>query len=183
MEVLASQHSTIKKQVYLEPSIDNLYEQTFTPVAAFVQKMGGSFDDAKDIFHDALVLYMETDKQKIRAMPEAYVMGIAKHLWIRKFNRDRRVVKLNDMESQLAIPDEFYPTIQSQRLLRFLEFTGKKCLDLLRAFYYRNLSIKKLAEKLGYTSAHSASVQKYKCLKKIRDTVKEKSLSYDDFTE
>ena len=29
----------------------------------------------------------------------------------------------------------------------------------------------------------TASVQKYKCLEKVRNTVKEKSLTYDDFTE
>jgi hypothetical protein len=43
--------------------------------------------------------------------------------------------------------------------------------------------MKKLMKNLGYLNEHSASVQKYKCLEKIRNIVKEKSLTYDDFTE
>lgn len=183
MEAVATQHTTIRKQAYLDPSIGELYERIFPPVAEFVRRMGGSIDDAKDIFHDTLVVYMEVDEQKVRVTKEAYLVGIAKHLWIRKYNHDCRQVTLNDMESLISIPDDFYPSIQTRRLLRFLEVAGKKCMDLLRAFYYQNLSMKKLAGMLGYASAHSASVQKYKCLEKIRTTVKEKSLSYDDFTE
>lgn len=187
MEAVAIQQHTIeRKQSYLTPSVDELYERTFPPVAAFVRKMGGSFDDAKDIFHDALVVYMEIpeeNKRKVRATQEAYLLGIAKHLWIRRYHRDRREITLNDAESRITIPEDFYPPVQTKRLLRFLEVAGKKCMDLLRAFYYQNLSMKKLAGKLGYGSEHSASVQKHKCLEKIRNTVKEKSLSYDDFTE
>ncbi|GET31464.1 hypothetical protein PbJCM13498_03270 [Prolixibacter bellariivorans] len=187
MEAVAiKQHTIEREQTYIHPSVDELYERTFPPVAAFVRKMGGSFDDAKDIFHDALVVYMEIpeeDKKEVRATQEAYLLGIAKHLWIRKYHRDRREIALNDAESRITIPEDFYPPVQTKRLLRFLEVAGKKCMDLLRAFYYQNLSMKKLAGKLGYASVHSASVQKYKCMEKIRNTVKEKSLSYDDFTE
>ena len=36
-----------------------LYEETFPKVAKFVANRGGTFDDAKDIFHDALVILYE----------------------------------------------------------------------------------------------------------------------------
>jgi len=54
---------------------------------------------------------------------------------------------------------------------------------LLRAFYYDKLSMSKIANRFGFSSERSATVQKYKCLEKVRDLVKEKSLSYEDFLE
>jgi hypothetical protein len=35
----------------------------------------------------------------------------------------------------------------------------------------------------GFSNPHSASVQKYKCIEKIKVMVKQKSLSYEDFME
>ncbi|HTF06071.1 MAG TPA: hypothetical protein VK826_18705, partial [Bacteroidia bacterium] len=61
-----------------------LYERAFPAVALFVRKMNGSFEEAKDIFHDALVIFYEKQQEKtfvLRTSPEAYLMGIAKHLW------------------------------------------------------------------------------------------------------
>ena len=73
--------------------------------------------------------------------------------------------------------------MNEKRLLRFLEVAGKKCMDLLRAAYYKNQDMKKLAIALGYSNEHSVSVQKYKCIERVRKSIKERSLSYEDFME
>ena len=67
------------------------------------------------------------------------------------------------------------------RLLHLLSTAGRKCMDLLQAFYYRKGGVKQLSQQLGYRSERSATVQKYKCMEKVRDTVKRASLSYADF--
>ncbi|NUO02361.1 MAG: sigma-70 family RNA polymerase sigma factor [Saprospiraceae bacterium] len=148
--------------------------------------MGGSLEAARDIFQDALIIYLEGSAQKstvIHTSKEAYILGIAKHLWLRKYQRDQRHVPLSEAEHRISLPEDFFPDVRTRRLLRFLEVSGKKCMDLLRAFYYQGLPVKKVVDVLGYANEHSASVQKYKCLEKIRTVVKEKSLTYDDFTE
>jgi hypothetical protein len=169
-----------------EKQIEEIYKQVFPRVAAFVNKMGGSLDDAKDLFHDAMIIYLENRSQKrleIHTSEEAYILGISKHLWIRKYNLSRNTVSLSEMENSISIPDDYFPSIQDKRLLRFLEYAGKRCMNLLRAFYYEQVPMKKLINKLGYANEHTASVQKYKCLEKVREVVKEKSLTYDDFVE
>jgi DNA-directed RNA polymerase specialized sigma24 family protein len=163
--------------------VEEVYEKAFPRVAKFVKSMGGTFDDAKDIFHDALVVYFEIKPEKIHSSDQAYILGIAKHLWIQKFNRSRLSVSLDSMEQQIIIPNDYYSEVNNKRLLRILESAGKKCMDLLRAFYYEKLKIKSLVRTLGYSNEHSASVQKYKCLEKVREVVKEKSLAYEDFIE
>jgi DNA-directed RNA polymerase specialized sigma24 family protein len=142
--------------------------------------MGGSPDDAKDIFHDALIIFFEKDIRVENVA--AYIMGIAKHLWLRKYQHDKHRVSLDDFERTIAIPeDEHFPV--TARLYRLISTAGKVCLDLLQAFYYEKRSAENIASEFRYSNAHSATVQKHKCLQKIRTLVKEKSLDYESFVE
>lgn len=161
-------------------TLSELYEETFPAVASFVAKMGGSVDDAKDIFHDAIVIFFE--KNIDVENPGAYILGIAKHLWLRKYHHDKHRVALDDFERSIAIPEEEHLPI-SARLFRLVETAGRTCLDLLQAFYYEKRSAESIASEFNFSNAHSAAVQKHKCLQKIRNLVKEKSLDYESFVE
>lgn len=166
-----------------ETGMEALYEHAFPVVAGFVRKMGGSFDDARDLFHDSLVIYFEMNSRSTPLNPQAYILGIAKHLWLRKFRNAQDIVSLSEKEQLIQIPDDYFVSVQTQKLLTFLERAGKKCMDLLRAFYFQKQRIQLLVKNLGFANEHSASVQKYKCLEKMRDMVKQKSMTYEDFVE
>jgi|SRR5690606_26697723 len=160
------------------------YEVAFPKVARFVKKMGGTLDDAKDIFHDAVIVYYEfamKGHNEIHSSEVAYILGIAKHLWIRKYKSQRDHVSLSRMENEISIPEGYYLGVQDKKLFSLLSLTGKKCMELLRTFYFNNASLGELVTVWGFPNKHAASVQKYKCLEKIRSIVKEKTLSYDDF--
>lgn len=174
--------TSVKRDAFFE----EVYESAFPAVAAFVSDMNGSYEDAKDIFQDALIIYLERmseNRVTITVSTERYILGIAKHLWLRKFKSDRKRISLDDFERALYIPVDFFPSVRTNRILEFLEASGSKCLDLLRGFYFEQISIKDIANKFGYGSEHSASVQKYKCLEKIRESIKERSVTYEDFFE
>jgi DNA-directed RNA polymerase specialized sigma24 family protein len=159
-----------------------LYEEAFPKVAGFVAHRGGSFQDAKDIFQDSLVIFYEKKVESLSAIEisdEAYLIGIAKHLWIRKFKADKRYVGLDAMEKLISIPEEYFNQ-ENNKLVSILELTGKKCLTLLRAFYYDNFSLERIKEKFAFSTLHSASVQKHKCIEKMRTIVEQKSLGYED---
>lgn len=181
VEISESKIETERERLFYE-----LYQSSFPAVARFVRKMNGNFDDARDIFQESLIIYYEKSLVRnlhISSTPEAYILGIAKHLWIRKYTSDKHLVSFNSAESAIAIPEKYAPTMNEERLLQVLERTGKKCLDLLLAFYHRSTSMKEMVSTLGYKNEHTATVQKYKCLERVRDTVKEKQLAYEDFFE
>lgn len=168
----------------LDTSFEDLYRKAFPAFARYASERGASFDDAKDVFHDALVAYYEKSADPsfvVRISPEAYVSGIARHLWLRRFREQRRQVPLTTTQERGATQDDFYAGKEEVSLLKFIERTGKQCLELLHRFYYEKLSLKEIAAYLGYRTEHSAAVQKYKCIAKIRDAVKAQSLRYEDF--
>ena len=185
MELL---ESTINRPVAeaRENLFEGLYEKAFPAFARFAARRNASFEDAKDIFHDALVLYYEKCTEagfSVQVSPEAYVVGIAKHLWLRKFHYERNNISLTDMESSFLVPSDYYPTVDEIRLLKFIESSGKKCLELLRRFYYQKSPLREIAAHLGYRNEHSAAVQKFKCIGKMRDAIRSKALDYEDFLQ
>lgn len=180
MEPVLCLPETTTDEVFFE----QMYRQAFPVVAGFVSRTRGTFQDAKDIFHDALVIYLEkraAGTLELSRAPEAYVVGIAKHLRLRAVKRDPHELSLDTFEAGLSMAEHTADVPDGNRLLRFLEVSGKKCMDLLRAWYYDDLNGKRLAERLGYANEHAAAVQKYKCLEKVRNVVKQKSMDYDDF--
>ncbi|RYU91306.1 sigma-70 family RNA polymerase sigma factor [Mucilaginibacter terrigena] len=166
-----------------EQSLMELYKSAFPAVAKYVARLGGSFDDARDVFQDALVIYYEKAVcgNLNAADDKAYLLGIAKHLWFKKFREGNGTVPLHDELLNLA--DEAEGQVSTNKVLQYLQTAGKRCMELLSAFYYDKLPMKEAAEQFGYAGERSVTVQKYKCLEKVRDTVKQRSLSYADFIE
>lgn len=161
-----------------------LYLGVFPSVANFIRKQNGSMDDAKDVFHDALIIFFEKKIEsnlEIRISDEAYVYGIVKHLWIKKSKEYQRILLTED-ESMITIPDDFEPEVNTATIISFLRAAGHRCMTLLQAFYYDKESLEKIKDTFGFSSVRSATVQKFKCLEKVRDLVKNKSKTYEDFT-
>lgn len=167
-------------------AMEEFYIHSYPVVAKFVASMNGTPDDAKDVFQDAVIIYLEKNGHSLSGPVKdsgRYLLGIAKHLWLKKFSESRHTIRLDPFESLLNIPEDFYPTLRTGLLVRFLESTGRKCMDLLSDFYYKKLSMKSIAGAYGFSSERSATVQKYKCIEKLREEVKSKSLVYEDFFE
>lgn len=158
-----------------------LYQQVFPAVASYISKKGGTLEDAKDVFQDSVVAYYEkvVTTGQVCVHEQAYLMGICKNLWLKKFKSGNHVLLDENMASTLTAGQEQYPS--SDKLLNYLQTTGQKCMELLKAFYYDRLSVRQIAGLFGYSGEHSATVQKYKCLEKVRDSVKQKALNYEDF--
>ncbi len=166
-----------------EKLFTNLYKKAFPAVAKYVSKMGGSFDDAKDVFQDALIIYYEkmvNTSIEFKVNEQAYLLGIAKNLWLTKFRAD---VLHTPLGTSFDLTEENEPCPSENKLTRYLETAGQKCMEILRAFYYDKLPVNKIAALFGYSGERSATVQKYKCMEKVRETIKEKSLAYEDFIE
>jgi hypothetical protein len=97
-------------------------------------------------------------------------LGTAKICWL----HTRSGVSISPLPdgfdaSEVPEPDR---EARERGLLASLERTGQKCLELLKAFYYDHLSMDELAARFGFNGRRSATVQKYKCLEKVRENLK-----------
>ncbi len=167
----------------LQALIISLYKNAFPKVAAYIHKNGGSLEESKDIFQDALVIYYERSREGInlRSDEQTYLFGICKNLWYKKYHENKLQQSL-ELTQETKIKKEPQPVISGD-ILRFIEASGKKCLDLLQAFYYDQLNMKELAARFGFSGERSATAQKYKCLEKVRTVIQTRSLKKEDFYE
>src|SRR6201990_241012 len=85
-----------------------LYKKAFPAVAKYVSRLGGSFDEAKDVFQDALVIYYEKAVLKSSALNNdtGYLVGIAKNLWLRHYRKSAQNLSLTEMEVAVNEPEE-----------------------------------------------------------------------------
>lgn len=179
-EILMVDYATKDK----EKLFIDLYKKAFPSVARYISRRGGTLEEAKDIFQDALIIFYEKEQEGSFPIEneKAYLSGICKHLWSKKFKDNTQYQSLEGIQVNAFVSEET-ESPSSVKLIQFLERAGKKCMEILGAFYYDKLSAEDIASRFGYSGTRSATVQKFKCLEKVRDQIKEKSLGYEDFLE
>lgn len=162
-----------------------LYQDLFPAVAGFISRRGGDLEEAKDIFQEALIHYFEQfglpDEGDIKK-PQAYIMGTVKNMWYKKYRNTTNLSGDSDSINNNS-EEDLYEEVNEKRLLHFLQKAGQKCLALLSAFYYHQRPLEEIATDFGFSGKRSATVQKHKCLSKVKQSIHEKSLSYADFME
>ena len=155
----------------MEDPIIQLYRDSFPDVARMIRRKGGTLEEAKDAFHDALLIYMEKEKAgrlQLHSSPKAYLLGTARICWLRA--RGATVALPETFDA--AEPEDADIEEREQRLQVSLVRSGKKCIELLKAFYYDHCSMQDIAVRFGFNGTRSATVQKYKCLEKVRREIK-----------
>jgi len=163
-----------------EELFTQLYLQVFPKVAKYIKNQQGDFKQAQDVFQEALLVYYEKviiDGYQPESNHKAYIFGIVKNMWLKNQQRAMKTEPLSDLE----ISETSQQKPISEKLLTFLQKSGEKCMNLLQSFYYEKLSMQEISSRFGFKSERSATVQKYKCLQKVKYHVKQKSLTYADF--
>ena len=134
-------------------------------------------EDSKDLFQEAMVvLVMKIQDKKITEITttlKTFIFGIGKQL-IRnniklKYNRESRqqqYYQLSDDVVQNDRIDEDYGIVLAE-----LSCMKTLCKSILQHYYLDNLSLKEIALSLGYKSAQSVKVQKYRCLNTLKDKI------------
>ncbi|GAB3878514.1 hypothetical protein GCM10028824_40590 [Hymenobacter segetis] len=163
-----------------EQALTRLYHRAFPPVRRYVGNHGGTAQDAQDVFQDALVILYEQavgGTLVLTASASTYLVGIARNLWHHEQRRRARLPHeaLPDDAEPLAVlaaeevEDSAEPAFA---VLDYVERLGEKCRNVLLAFYYFQQPLTQIAQANGYRSVRSATVQKFKCLERLRNSVR-----------
>ena len=167
-----------------------LYKKCFPSVARYIAKRGGTLDEAEDVFQDALLVFYEKTQLRLVRDEGAYVFGIARYLWKKRYREHQRQTSLDELmagyhgeEQGNEWSQSAEQQVVSQRVVRILHAAGQQCMRLLTAFYYEKLNMVEIASRFGFSGSRSATAQKFKCLQKVKQLVRQKSLQYEDFVE
>lgn len=157
-------------------AVETLYKSHFSMVQHFVENNNGSFDDARDIFQEAMIaLYekVQSDSFVLTCQIKTYLFSICKHLWLKRLQQIGKYNSpLSGYEESISVENDMSLLEKKDAAFaimdRALNSLGEPCKSLLEGYYLNKKGMQELASQFGYTNADNAKNQKYKCLMRLK---------------
>ena len=157
-------------------AIETIYKSNFSMVQSFILNNNGSFDDARDIFQEAMIVLYENAKSEsfvLTCQIKTYVYSICRRLWLKSLQQlNRFSSNVESLEETVPVEEDI--EFQEKRNADFvimekaLGSLGEPCKGLLEAYYLQKKDMTEIASLYGYTNADNAKNQKYKCLMRLK---------------
>jgi RNA polymerase sigma factor (sigma-70 family) len=165
-----------------EKTLEYLYARTYPAVLHYVKERQGREEDAQDLLQDAMILFFEKvvhDRLVLTAAPTTYLIAICKNRWRQEREKRSRQVPLADGHPGGATETPEPEILEATaHLLDYVNQLGEKCRDILVRFYYFGQRLEQIAANHGYRTIRSATVQKFKCLERLRKAVSHLSVGH-----
>jgi RNA polymerase sigma factor (sigma-70 family) len=154
-----------------------IYQTNYPTVRAYVLKNNGKQSDAEDIFQEAMTVFYKKINQDTLVIQQnigGYLYTTAKNLWLNRLryqkvrlDNKQHVIKQTDIPA--ASPEaDFVKNEKSQMLRTVIAKLSDDCRRILTHFYFDELKMKNVAERMGLADEQAAKNKKYKCLKKLK---------------
>lgn len=163
--------------------LQHIYKQYYYNVNYFIRKNQGSEDDASDIFQEAIIIIYrkikENDLVFERSSFKGYLFSVCRLLWLKQLEK-RRIEKerLND---SLPFLVELYDDNLNELIEKNEKFSlyqkhfstlSSDCQKLLQLFFDK-VSLKEIADIMGYKTENYAKTRKYKCKELLVSRIKQ----------
>ena len=73
--------------------IEQLYKENFSTIQAFILANNGSYDDARDVFQEAMIVLFEKAKDgqlEQNCQIKTYVYSVCRRLWLKRLQQLQR---------------------------------------------------------------------------------------------
>ncbi|GAB2491086.1 RNA polymerase sigma factor [Algoriphagus taiwanensis] len=171
----------IRSKTNPNQAINQLYEQHYGVLENYILRNSGNQDDAADLIQEVMLVFVKLVTQgKFRgeASIKSFLYSICKNLWISELRKRKSMSARNERyemekdEMDLDISEEISRNENLRFVMDLFEKLGEKCKQVLTLFYFEELPMKEICEKLEFSSEQVLRNKKYKCLQSLTDQVK-----------
>ncbi|WP_158964053.1 RNA polymerase sigma factor [Myroides fluvii] len=152
-----------------------LYKKEFT---LFAGRFAISEQDTADIYQDSIIAMYENilagDLKVFSSSIKTYLFAIGKYKIYNRLNVKIVTEDFVDYEFLLKQEKEEEWAIEEEQLAQVLssyQLLGHRCQEVLTLFYYENLSMEQIKQKLNYASSDVVKSQKSRCIKQLKALV------------
>ncbi|MBS1578934.1 MAG: sigma-70 family RNA polymerase sigma factor [Bacteroidetes bacterium] len=157
-------------------AIETIYKENFNTIQSFILNNNGTYDDARDIFQEAIITLYEkaiSSSFVLTSKINTYVYSICRRLWLKRLHQMGRYTgKIENIEDTIAVEEDldFHEKRNAEFAImdRALNSLGEPCKSLLEGYYIKKMDMQELSKAFGYTNADNAKNQKYKCLMRLK---------------
>lgn len=162
-----------------ESALDYLYKKYFKMMAKLIITNNGTDEEARDIYQDALIVFWQkavSNNLVLTSKISTYLYSICQNLWRKELDRKSRL-SYEDKDGA----DNFDPDKEERVKIinNCINELGETCRKLLTYYYFDEMSMSDIAEKLGFANADTAKTKKYKCKKQLDSVIKTKFKASD----
>src|SRR6185437_14708871 len=155
-----------------ETALDYLYKKNYKMMVKMIVKNNGSEDEAKDIYQDALIVVWQKVQGHDFALTSklsTFLYSICQNLWRKELERKAR------HSNEEVNKSEIFDIDRKERIEivnKCIEDMGDTCRKILTYYYFDNLSMNDIADKMGFANADTAKTKKYKCKQELDKKIK-----------
>lgn len=166
----------IKSKSNPNQAISQLYSQHYGMLEHLILTNSGQAEDAADIIQEAMLVVVKmirNEKFRGESSLKSFLYSICKNLWInelrkRKSNQYRNEQYENEKSQiDLSVVEEIQQMENLRFVMNLFETLGEKCKQVLTLFYFEELSMRDICEKLAFSSEQVLRNKKYKCLQSL----------------
>src|SRR5947208_6010509 len=81
-------------------AIDSIYKDNFNMVQAFILNNNGTYDDARDIFQEAMITLYEKAKSEsfvLTSQIKTYIYSVCRRLWLKRLQQMGRYIATSEI--------------------------------------------------------------------------------------
>ena len=158
--------------------IEEIYKNYAHRIQIHIQKNGGTAEDAKDVFHNALMVIFQkakTGKFELTSRFYTYLFSVCHFIW------DREKKKKSNNTVTIETPDRLTDTEDIERRIFEREKHNifkeqfsrldKFCQQILELFFQQK-SMTEIAKLLELKNEHTARTRKYRCQKGLEKMIR-----------
>ena len=157
-------------------AIESIYKDNFNMVLSFIINNNGSYDEAKDIFQEAMItLYEKATSESfvLTCQLKTYIYSVCRRLWLKRLQQLGKTTSgIENFEETVSVEEDLEvherKNAEFSMMDRALNSLGEPCKSLLQAYYLNKKGMSEIASQFGYTNADNAKNQKYKCLMRLK---------------
>lgn len=166
-------------------TLRRLYESYRNEFTGFAGKFGVSATDSEDIYQDAIIVTYEKARsgqlESLDCSLKTYLFSVGKYMMLNHRRSQQRTLRaMRDYEYDEADYDLMEKVMNrepvseyQQKLLENFKRLGETCRRMLDLFYRHGLTLDQIMETMGYDNKNVVKSQKSRCLKTLREYVKE----------
>ena len=154
--------------------LEYVYHNFFPMIEGFVVHNGGTRDQAKDLFQEAMIILYRKIKEgelELTCKLGTYLYAICRKIWIqerRKYQLHREKLSQQPLVVNEPVHDED-PLLKNhltELFNRHFNQLSPDCQKILSMFF-NNHSVEEIREAMNYRDLHHAADRKYRCKKSL----------------
>ncbi|MCF8246117.1 MAG: RNA polymerase sigma factor [Saprospiraceae bacterium] len=163
-------------------AFEELYNRYFRMVEDMVFKFNGSTEDARDVFQEALFVFVKKLRDPdfvLTSKASTFIYAIARNLYLKKAGKATVEISMDQQQFSFfaeadPVQGDLSPAEKDSMLNLMADKLGQleeDCRAVITYSFYQGLSHAQIAELTGYTEAF-VKVKKFRCLEYLRKLVK-----------